>query len=108
MVDHKKEMDDCLFTIKMDIRQAQLQTNRYENGGVDEVEITLDITEYLRGAKILSKDVPPIGRMVDEVLTVWELISAGDERPREADWTWLVGCTFAIIAALDYFMEADP
>lgn len=116
MVDVSKDMDERLVTIKRYIRKAQLQTNLVENPeigrhgeiAVDVTGISEDIREFLSLALVAAKDVPPIDRMIDEIIRVWK----GQMPFRKiADLEhfsgWLVGCTFSTISVIDLYLEAS-
>ena len=109
MVDQKEETDERLLAIKGHIRKAQLLTNLYELDGTD-LEVTgLKIEGELALGLIEAKNVPPIERMVKETKEVWRTLHKGTEgaEAMQEHGVWLVGSTFAIIAAIDFLLEVD-
>lgn len=107
--DIELEMSERLVEIKSHIRKAQLLTNLYELDGTD-LEVTgLKIEGELALGLIASKDVPPIERMVKETKEVWRTLHKGTEgaEAMHEHGVWLVGSTFAMIAAIDFLLEVD-
>lgn len=108
--DSELEMDERLVGIKRHIRRAQLQTNLIDNitsgREFQLAEISESIRDYLQQALVTAKDVPPIERMISETLTVFEGVmpfkGLADLKHYEG---WMVGCTFAMIAAIDFYLE---
>lgn len=107
MVEIEEDLNERLVAIKKDIRQAQLQVNRLDLENVDVGRVAWDIEEHLGLALVSAMQVPPIERMIDEVLSVWKLIAGGHQKEPRHDGSWVTGCTFAIIAAIDFMLEVD-
>lgn len=103
-MEKSEEMNERLVSIKGALRTAQLQTQRFEDGD-STTEIRDAVTARLELAQTYSNHVPPIGRMVNETLQVWLLVSDGPGFQRNIDW--LTGTTFAMIAAIDFLLEVD-
>ena len=107
----ENDMNDRLrvcITMARDIAgeaTAGFTHNRFDNFTVEWVENQLGLLEEW------TREVPPVGRMVKEILAKFSDIAREPEQRQVAvfnrTWAWLWGCMDTVEYALTFLLEVD-